>query len=76
MALPWSPGLSESGGPFIPPPLDFDRSVTLSQPGGQFMPTTLPHALPLPLGFSDLPTALVPAYLDWLAVVGWANSIE
>ena len=41
MALPWSPGLSEPGGPIPPPPfLDFDRSVTLSQTGGKICP---PH---------------------------------
>ena len=38
-----------------PPPLILTDQLTLSQPGGQIMPTTL---LPTPK-FSDLPTALI-----------------
>ena len=48
------PGLSEPGGSTA---LQiFTDQVTLSQPGGQIMPTTL--LLAPPPRFSDLPTAL------------------
>ena len=47
-------GCRNRGGWSPPTPPVFGRSVTLSQPGGQVMPTTLLSAT----GFSDLPMAL------------------